>query len=467
MRSVFSTRILFILTGALGLIWGALVSAPCLAQTLPLPPRSSAAPTGSQLKDSLAPLALQDRENTIFNEVMAGNVPTFLRTLVPVEVTASLGGSDRTARYFVTPEYVALGSNEDYFLMPMTPLLAQRIADRLQCNLPTRKMVNDIWAAAAVKLTPSPIPPSAAMTTVPVFWDHNVTVWGQRQPTLADHPLGALVGGHKKDVVVTARLATTAGKVAIYGWHYPDGSNIQPLYLGHGDTYADYSHGIRLIQLAMTVNGAATTVPEVLADPVLNPLLSDEGAFTSYRYPVTLPQPPTGNLVKNGSFEDGFTNGVGDSWISWLATGSDPITYGRASVNKHDGSYSQYWSRSDTLPFDGGVYQQIEVQAGRRYRISAWIKRQSTLDGTLLRIGYDPDGGTEGTAPSVVYTDLVTAGPNDSWVSYDVKAVATGPTLTVFARAGHTGTSGGTNAYFYFDEVSVVADDAGTTWSLH
>ena len=59
-------------------------------------------------------------------------------------------------------------------------------------------MVDEIYRNAAVKRTPSPIPPSPAMTTVPVFLRHNETVLAQPR----EQPLGALVAGHKKDVVI-------------------------------------------------------------------------------------------------------------------------------------------------------------------------------------------------------------------------------------------------------------------------
>ena len=85
--------------------------------------------------------------------------------------------------------------------------------------------MDDIYANATIKLTPSPIPPSPAMTTVPVFLKHNATVAGQRQ----GKPLDGLVAGHKKDVVIANKVLTTTGKVAIYGWHKPDGKPIQPL----------------------------------------------------------------------------------------------------------------------------------------------------------------------------------------------------------------------------------------------
>jgi len=259
-------------------------------QTLNLPARPGDALSGDDFAILITPMERIEREQEILHQIEIGNVPDFFRTLSPITVTESIGGQDRTALYYVTPEYACIGSNIDYFLMPMTPTLAQQVADLLGCNLPTRKMVDDIYSSAAVKLAPSPIPPSPEMTTVPVFAEHNATVRQQRSVYLSSDPLGALVGGHKKDVVVTPQLATNPGKVAIYGWHRSSDDPIQPLYLGHVDWYADYSHGIRLAQMEMTVDGQPTTVPQVLADPVLHPLLSDEGSFSPARYP--LPSPP-------------------------------------------------------------------------------------------------------------------------------------------------------------------------------
>jgi hypothetical protein len=96
--------------------------------------------------------------------------------------------------------------------------------------------------------------------------------------------LGALVAGHKKDVVITARLAQSPGKVAIYGWHHTNGDPIQPLYLGHTAAWVDYSHGVRLVQRSLQVNGKPSSVAAVLADANLAGLLSDEGPFVCSRY---------------------------------------------------------------------------------------------------------------------------------------------------------------------------------------
>lgn len=255
-----------------------------LAQSLPLPPRAATAPTGSQFAQQMASSDLTNREQEVFSQIMSGNVPEFLRRLCSVQVTNSFESKTNIGTFFVTPDYLAIGSDADYLLMPISPALGQRLADALKCSLPTPKMVDAIYRAAQVKLTPAPIPPSPAMTTVAVFSNHNAMVHAQRAEQLADQPLGALVAGHKKDVVISARLASAPGKVAIYGWHRTNGVPIQPLYLGHAATWVDYSQCTRLVQQAMEVNGRSTTVAGALADPALCGLLSDEGAVPQPRY---------------------------------------------------------------------------------------------------------------------------------------------------------------------------------------
>lgn len=259
------------------------------AQTLALPPRPDDAYTRDDMLRILTPLTREAREDSVYRWFMAGNVPAFLRTLVPVTASAVISGHPRSVTFHTTPDYLALGPDDRYLLMPMTPLLAQRLADALRCTLPTRKMVNEIYAASSVKLAPAPIPPSGAMITVPVFVQHDSIVWTQRQPVLGSFPHGSLVGGTKKDVVISNKIRSdlkpgVPKPVVIYGWHQLNGSPIQPLYNGHGETYADYSHGIRLVLNAAELDGAPTTVSAVLTDDALSVLLSDEGVIARPRY---------------------------------------------------------------------------------------------------------------------------------------------------------------------------------------
>ena len=256
------------------------------SQRLNLPPRPSNAKPGAEFARSLVALSLVNRERAIVDEILNGNVPDWSRRLVPVTVN---DGSAHLTLY-VAPDYLAIGSNDDYFFTPLSPAAAQSLADRLGCTLPTPKLVDAIYAASTIKLTPSPISPTPAMTSVPVFLDHTRTILDQRK----SQPVGVLVAGHKKDVVISKKVFATPGKVAIYGWHREAGQPIQPLYTGHKDSWVDYSHGIRLIDRMVTIDGNPRTIQDILADPKLAPLLSDEGVMSQTRY-------QTGPLLPEGS----------------------------------------------------------------------------------------------------------------------------------------------------------------------
>jgi hypothetical protein len=306
------------------------------AQTLNLPPRPANAPTGSQWTNIVSSLSREERENWIYAQIISGNVPGWLRTLKPIN-TAYNG---HTATYHVTPDYLAIGRDDDYFLEPMTPLLAQRLADRLGYSLTTRKMVNQIWTNATVKLDPQPIAPSAGMITVPVFADHNEMVRTQRDTFTNAQPLGALVSGDKKDVVISRLIYTNFANapsitnvVVIYGWHYTSGTPIQSLYNGHEETYADYSHGIRFVQMGLTVDGGANTVTNVLTSATLAGLLSDEVFAPTFTIPTprytpdplapTVMMPPRNRSVLPGQKATFSALAIGDApTFRWLNNGN-------------------------------------------------------------------------------------------------------------------------------------------------
>jgi hypothetical protein len=268
----------------LGCLTGADIAAPpeCAgpAGGGPIPTRAAGALTGSAILDPLKDLALAAREARILQELTTGNVPAFLRAFADVPVSAVIEGTTRNGVLRVMPDYLAIGSDADFFRMPMRPGTAQAVADRFECMLPTRRMVDLIYARAPVKLAPAPIQASPDMTLVTTFWQHQLMIEQQR----AGGPPGPLIGGIKKDVVVTPQLAARPGKVAIYGWHQLNGTPIQPLYLGHTDTWVDYSHGIRLVSGYMRLDGFTVPVADVLRDPKLCALLSDEGVVENPRY---------------------------------------------------------------------------------------------------------------------------------------------------------------------------------------
>lgn len=262
-----------------------LTASPARAQDLTLPARATGSVGGTALAAEIRGLALAPREERLYAEVARGNVPSWWRMLVPVEMTRRFEGRDVTVKFWVSPDYLVVGSDEDWFLTPLSPQTAQRIANLTGSSLPTPPMVDATWRAATVHFSPSPIRPSAAMITMPVFEDHNYTVRFQRAADPA--PLGALVAGHKKDVVLSARLDTLPGRVAIYGWHRLNGTPIQPLNTGHTDWHVDYSHGIRLVRRIIMVDGVEHDMLDVLRDPQRAALLSDEGAIREPRYSLS------------------------------------------------------------------------------------------------------------------------------------------------------------------------------------
>lgn len=259
------------------------------SQTLNVPTRPISAMNGSQFVTAITGLSFTNRENLILQEVIKGNVPNFYRNLSAVTSTAVISSITQSVTYYVIPDYLAIGCDTNYFLCPMSPIIATKIADSIGCTLPTRKMVNDIYAQAQLKLAPLTMAASSTMTTVQAFDQHNSMVYSQRSGSLTAYPLGTLVGGDKKDVVISNMIYTTANRVVIYGWHTSIGNPIQPMSNVHSDTYMDYSHGMRFVQNAVIYSGTPTTIKAILQSSVLNPLLSDEGVINPPQYPYGNP----------------------------------------------------------------------------------------------------------------------------------------------------------------------------------
>lgn len=243
-------------------------------RSLPLPPRPADGITGSEFYQQIAALDRVSREAAVVREITRGNIPEFLRRLVPIRVAATdATGQSRSAVYYVTSDYLAVGSDADFFRLPLTPYTGAILAGKLQASLITTKISDDIFAAAIRKAPPRPLTENRDAPAT--FFEHHRLIEEQ----LRGQPPGPLTAGIKKDVVLGNRLREKPHKVAIYGWHYPDGRPIQSLYVGHVDWYLDYSHGVRLMARQMHVDGEMRDVVEVLKDPRLHGLLSDEGVL--------------------------------------------------------------------------------------------------------------------------------------------------------------------------------------------
>jgi hypothetical protein len=241
-----------------------------------IPPRPAAAPVGSRFAARAADDDAREREAAIEHEILRGNLPAFLRSLKPVKLRAKLAaGRMVTATICVMPDYLAIGTNRDFLRIPMNLHTATDVAARFGFVLPTPKMVDAIYRQSAAHLRPQPMQAGPAMHSIAYYTRHNATIHEQRLSL--GIPLGVLISGQKKDVVISNRLASHPGRIAIYGWQNPDGTPIQPLSTLHDANYADYSHGIRLVSDVMYLNGEPASVQEVLENPEMAALLSDEG----------------------------------------------------------------------------------------------------------------------------------------------------------------------------------------------
>jgi len=259
------------------------------AQEIKLRKRNFNAPLGSQFAKSIADtnLSIQVREQLIYSEIRNGNIPSFLRKLNPIQVVKVINGKGYKLIYYTISDYLSIGENADFFYLSTTPMLAQKIADLTNSILPTKKMVDDIYANAAIKLEPQPIPPSKAMTTVPIFVAYNDVVIKQLESFKLIHEQSGLTAGNKKDIVISNKIFDQpTPRVVIYGWHKLNGQAIQPVYNKHTSNWADYSHGVRLISNVGYLNGKRTKLTTILKDPKLHVLLSDEGQILNSKYPL-------------------------------------------------------------------------------------------------------------------------------------------------------------------------------------
>jgi hypothetical protein len=246
---------------------------------LAIPARTANAPGGTAFYKTIIPLSREEREAVAYREIISGNVPGFLKNFSAIKISITdTDGTIIDAECYVAPDYLSVGNDADFARIPLTPMTAQKIADSFHCFLPTRKLVNDIYQQASVK--PEPVPLFIHRDSALIFWHHHLIIEGQRKGRKG------LIAGIKKDVVISGKISRDPkpNRVAIYGWHKPDGLPIQPLYTGHVDWYVDYSHGIRLVYRKIKVKGKWMDYKEVLQHPVYKALLCDEEFCDHYGY---------------------------------------------------------------------------------------------------------------------------------------------------------------------------------------
>lgn len=229
-------------------------------------------------KDSTEP-----REQKIKSWIMSGFFPSWFQPTKEIKVTDSAGN---VLQYYVTPDYFALGEDNDYVIMPCNPLTFNTWLDQNHCMLPTKTMVNQIFNSSN-KLAALPCTPQRgeSITSLRLYQEIDTKVKASLKPPQS-HAVN-LFAGHKKDVVLANELAQSQykAKVAIYGWWYKGGKDpIQGLnYKSHSVTYVDYSHGLRGVSKECLLNGINHSLVDILQNETLCHLVHDK-KLTFLRY---------------------------------------------------------------------------------------------------------------------------------------------------------------------------------------
>lgn len=341
--------------------------------------RPADAPTGSAFIASLGDKKGVERENRIFEQLKAGNIPSALLTFHTVRLTGKdKSGASHEFEYYVTPDVLSVGSDSDSVRVPMDPVTAQRVADFFECLLPTARMVEQVYQAAPAKLAfiygnyAGTSRKNLQTASGEYLWhSRKIDEQLRRPPTI-------LTAGHKKEVVISSNYIqlvkddATGQRVpkatlAYYGAHDAAGVPIQAgqveqngkkvkvrglTSFAHDPAFADYSHGVRLVWPTMKVDGANRKVADVLKDPQLWPLIVKEGPIPNPRYtldrngkPVTAKSQAlaSDDPLALGSWDVGAL-GYGSTWdprirstvegflAGWKAI---PVTVGGQAVTVH------------------------------------------------------------------------------------------------------------------------------------
>lgn len=216
------------------------------------PARKPNALGGKAFLASLGKMGPDQRDEAIKQEILDGNVPSFMRKFVQLPIYVGKDGKD-LLMIDVAPDYLCIGSDDDFVSVPMCYANLKEICDKLGCAMPTAKVVDAIWKSSMQKMDPQPLPPTSEMQSTPYMLHENELIEAMKKNR--GYVNGKLIAGHKKDVVASSQYSQHPGMEAIYGWHMANGRPIQPLSFAHNTKYSDYSHGGRLIAKKAYLNG--------------------------------------------------------------------------------------------------------------------------------------------------------------------------------------------------------------------
>lgn len=216
------------------------------------------------------------RQRAGLDELLNGNIAPFSKKLQPIYLKKTIDGVLQVLKIWVTSDYLALGTDDKHLRFPLSFEHTLELLKKFNALLPTTVIVDAVYAQSLQKVYAHPLPPiDGKMESFAYYQQIQKLIEKDLKGKL---PFG-LLAGHKKDLVLSKKLSSKPNSVAIYGWYYPSGRRIQNLNLDHNAKYVDYSHGIRLVAPIAELNGKEIEVKNILKDPILSQLISNEGAF--------------------------------------------------------------------------------------------------------------------------------------------------------------------------------------------
>lgn len=279
--------------------------------------RPASAPTGSAFMRTIwgerSPNAAEwtRREEAMIAQLLGGNMPSWLRQWITIEVQAS----SPNVKVRVLPDYLCVGDDTDFRHVPLDQHSAQRVADSFGACLPTAKICHAIYRATPERqrigainrdyfITPWTsrrlIRKDWTQTSTAAYDEHSVAI--QSAMTAAGIRPGQLISGHKKDVILANGLHRQPRKIAFHGFYDRRGFPFEPCYevkggplpscnkevptLAHPEgRFSDYSQGVRLVHPVMQIDDKLSLVRETLTSRTLSPLISSEGPIDPARIP--------------------------------------------------------------------------------------------------------------------------------------------------------------------------------------
>lgn len=243
-----------------------------------IPNRKDNAVSGSEFANKNLNNKYSIIDNNALKEALDGNIPNFLRNFVSINIEEN----NNKLTYLVMPDVFSIGNDDDFIRMPISPLVAKPIADKYNCILPTKKMCDQIWKAATIKVSPiSKGPPyDNSMLSMDTFIWHNKKIESQ----IIGKSRGEILSGHKKDIVIDHDLLNKKDRLGLYGWFNLNGTAIQGPTVNtssHEVSYLDYASGIRFIAQDAMLNGNVVNMYDILLNKQTAYLISEQGPYNA------------------------------------------------------------------------------------------------------------------------------------------------------------------------------------------